>query len=374
MIADDELAAWLHLLLVPGLGRAGLRRLLAAFASPQGVLDAAPAALAQVAAPPLCEALRTPPPELPAALAAVGQWRRGDATRRVLTLGDPAYPPALLQSPDPPLLLYVQGDPAVLARPAIAIVGSRKATPQGLENASAFAAALADSGLVIVSGLALGVDGAAHEGALAKSAPTVAVLGTGIDRVYPRRHLELARRIAASGALVSEFLPGTPPLAENFPQRNRIIAGLTLGTLVVEAALRSGSLITARLANEAGREVFALPGSIQAEQSRGCHALIRDGAHLVESPADVLEELRRPGLPAPAPAAAAPARGAVAAQADDPGDPLLDALGHDPIGLDSLQARTGWSTPELLARLLELELQERIARLPGGLYQRRGLA
>ena len=368
MIDDDELGAWLRLLLVPGIGREGARRLLAGFGSPQAVVQASEQALATVAGPRLAAEILTEPADLGTSLAAVRRWLDGDEGRQVLTLGDPGYPRILLESPDPPLLLYLQGDPAHMAGPAIAVVGSRKPTPQGLDNARRFAQAFGEAGHVVVSGLALGVDGAAHEGALASGAPTVAVVGTGLDRVYPRRHLELARRIAQQGVLVSEFLPGTPPLAENFPQRNRIIAGLSLGTVVVEAALQSGSLITARLANEAGREVFAVPGSIHAEQSRGCHALIREGARLVESAAEVLDELRQPPLRL-APARASALAPAPVAEGDRP-DPLLDALGHDPVTLDSLQARTGWPTAELLARLLELELDGRVARLPGGLFQR----
>jgi DNA processing protein len=397
VIDADELAAWLRLLLAPGVGRETARRLLAAFGSPEAVAQASQAALAEVAGPRQAAAVKAGPPQLDAQVDAVQRWLAAGSDRHLLTLGDAAYPQPLLESPDPPLLLYVRGDLAVLGAASLAIVGSRKPTAQGLDHARGFAQAFAEAELVVVSGLALGIDGAAHEGALAGGGKTLAVLGTGIDRAYPRRHADLAERIAVQGALVSEFVPGTPPLAENFPQRNRVIAGLSLGTLVVEAALRSGSLITARLANEAGREVFALPGSIHAEQSRGCHALIRDGARLVESPAEILDELRRPSAllqPAPRPRlrpdrlvaaepidAASPERG----DGDPPGgdrdgggdtgeDPLLRAIGHDPISLDSLQARTGWPTPDLLARLLELELRGQVVRLPGGLLQRRGRA
>lgn len=394
MIDVDELAAWLRLLLAPGVGRETARRLLAAFGSPEAVAQASQAALAEVAGPRQAAAVKAGPPQIDAQVAAVQRWLAAGSDRHLLALGDAAYPQPLLESPDPPLLLYVQGDLAALGAASLAIVGSRKPTAQGLDHARRFAQAFAEAGLVVVSGLALGIDGAAHEGALEGGGRTIAVLGTGIDRLYPRRHAELAARVAAQGALVSEFVPGTPPLAENFPQRNRIIAGLSLGTLVVEAALRSGSLITARLANEAGREVFALPGSIHAEQSRGCHALIRDGAHLVESAAEILDELRRPSalLQPPRPrlraergAAAGPGdkvdevdkvdRAAEIGAADDTrADPLLRAIGHDPISLDSLQARTGWPTPQLLAHLLELELRGQLVRLPGGLLQRRGLA
>lgn len=367
MTVADDLGAWLRLLLVPGLGRVGVRQLVTAFGSPAAVLAADEAALLAVGSKALVEVLRPEPEDLHRTLEATLRWLEGAADRHLLTLGDPQYPRALLESPDPPLVLHVQGDPACLARASIAVVGSRHPTPQGRDNAHAFARALGEAGLVVVSGLALGVDAAAHEGALAAGACTVAVVGTGLDRVYPKRHHALAHRIATTGALVSEYFVGTPPLPENFPQRNRIIAGLSLGTLVVEAALQSGSLITARLANEAGREVFAVPGSIHAAQSRGCHALIRDGAQLVEAAAEIVEQLRQGRLPGvdPKPAAQVPA---VAP------DPLLEAMAFDPVSLDALQARTGLPTPQLLARLLELELDGRVARLPGGLYQRRASA
>jgi DNA processing protein len=273
-----------------------------------------------------------------------------------------------LQTADPPLLLYVQGDLTMLSRPALAIVGSRNPTPQGRDNARNFAKALGELGYVIVSGLARGIDGAAHQGALEASSGTVAVVGTGLDQVYPPSHQELAQRIAHNGALVSEFAPGTPGLPEHFPLRNRIIAGLTQGTLVVEAALQSGSLITARLALEGGREVFAIPGSIHSPQSKGCHRLIKQGAKLVESAADIVEELGGARRGAASPATELEA-------APDNADPrfaaLLQALGHDPVTLDALMARTGCSASELSALLLELELRGEVARLPGGLYQRR---
>ncbi len=359
MPADAEFAAWLRLLETPGLGRDGARRLLAAFGSPQAVFDARPAAWRELVGPALATALASEPPAYAERLAAARQWLDGGANRGVVTLGDADYPPLLLQTADPPLLLYVQGRAALLAAPSLAVVGSRNPTAQGADNARAFARQLGLDGLAVVSGLALGIDGAAHEGALTAPAGTVAVVGTGLDRVYPARHRDLAHRIGATGALVSEYAPGTPALPPNFPQRNRIIAGLSLGTLVVEAALRSGSLITARLAAEAGREVFAVPGSIHSPQSKGCHALIKQGAKLVESAADIVEELRghRPAGPMPGPAPAP--------------HPLLDALGDDPVTLDALLARTGLPTPELSAQLLELELDGRVARLPGGLYQRR---
>lgn len=365
MIDDPEFAAWLRLLETPGLGRDAARRLLAAFGSPQAVFDAGPAGWRGRVGAAVAEALGATPPRFAERLAAAVRWRAGGDARHVLTLGDPAYPPLLLQTADPPLLLYVQGDVGRLSAPSLAVVGSRNPTPQGADNARAFARQLAVDGLVVVSGLALGIDGAAHVGALdagAAAAGTVAVVGTGLDRVYPARHRGLAQRIAGHGALVSEYAPGTPALPQNFPQRNRIIAGLSLGTLVVEAALRSGSLITARLAGECNREVFAVPGSIHSPQSRGCHALILQGAKLVESAQDILEELR--------PAQAAP-RGAAGHAREAPEDPLLALIGHDPVTLDTLLARSGWPAGELSARLLEFELEGRVARLPGGLYQRR---
>lgn len=363
-----ELDAWVRLLLSPGLGRGAARRVLSAFGSPEVAVSAPRSALAAVVGPAAANALATPAPEIDRHCESLAAWVAGGPRREVVALGDPRYPPRLLQTPDPPLVLFVLGDATLLAEPSIAIVGSRHPSAQGSDNARRFARELSQRGLLVVSGLALGIDGAAHEGALSLPAPTLAVVGTGLDRVYPARHHDLAHRIAEHGALVSEFLPGTPPLRENFPQRNRVIAGLTLGTLVVEAAPRSGSLITARLAGEYGREVFAVPGSIHAVQARGCHALIREGAKLVESADDVLEEVDRPASPlrAPAPAATTPPQG------ED--DPVLDALGHDPTNLDTLLARTGLPTPELLGRLLELELDGRVARLPGGLYQRREIS
>jgi DNA processing protein len=357
-----EFDAWFRLLATPGVGRGTARRLLAACGSPEAVLASPLATLRQLAGDAVAQALRSPSDETTARLLAARAWLAGGADRHAIVPGDPRYPAALLQTADPPLLLYLQGDPAALQRPALAVVGSRGATPQGLANARAFARALAGRGWCIVSGLALGIDAAAHEGALDAEggAGTVAVVGTGLDRVFPARHRALAHRIAAAGALLSEYAPGAPPLREHFPERNRIIAGLAQGTLVVEAALASGSLITARQASEAGREVFAIPGSIHAPQSRGCHALIRQGAKLVETAEDIIEELRGQR---PLPLAVAPAGG-------DAEDPLLAALGHDPVTLDALLARTGESAATLSARLLELELEGRVARLPGGLYQR----
>lgn len=364
MIERDELAAWLRLAETPQVGPVAARKLLSAFGSPQGIFAADLASLCGVVSRGEASALQQPPESFEAQLETTWNWLQEGADRSVLTLGDEAYPPALLETADPPLLLYVLGDVRFLRRPCIAIVGSRNPTPQGADNARAFAAAFSQAGLTVVSGLALGIDGAAHDGGVGGPGGTIAVVGTGLDRVYPKRHHDLAHRITANGALVSEYPLGMPPLPPNFPKRNRIIAGLASGTLVVEAALQSGSLITARLAVEMGREVFAIPGSIHSPQSRGCHALIKQGAKLVDSAQDVLEELHW-AVPSPAstPASAA-APGASAT------DPIMAALGFDPVSLDALCARTGYAPSALSARLLELELEGHVARLPGQLFQR----
>lgn len=381
---DQEFEAWFRLLQAPGLGRASARALLAAFGSASAVLRAAPAQWRAVAGGAAASALARREPEIEARLHAARAWLGVSPRRQVITLGDSGYPPALLSTEDPPLMLFVEGRAELLSAPALGIVGSRHPTPQGAANAREFASHLSAEGWAIVSGLAQGIDGSAHDGALAGRGSTVAVIGTGPDIAYPRQHAALARRIAEAGALVSEFAPGTPPLAENFPLRNRIIAGLGRGTLVVEAALQSGSLITARLAVEAGREVFAIPGSIHSPQSRGCHALIRQGAKLVESAADILEELQPSGgaagdrpannrehTPRPRSAAIIGSDGAEAAPSGA-AEGLLEALGHDPVTLDALGARTGLPAGLLGARLLELELSGEVARLPGGLFQRLG--
>lgn len=327
------------------------------------MIGASSAARREVVGPIQSTSLETEPDALTALLEATLAWLNAGASepRAAITLDDPRYPQALLESPDPPLLFYAQGRTELLQTESIAIVGSRNPTPQGSDNARAFASHLSHAGLTVVSGLALGIDAAAHTGGLEGAASTVAVVGTGLDIVYPRRNLGLAHRIAAKGLIVSEYAVGTPSMAPNFPRRNRIIAGLTGGTLVVEAALKSGSLITARLANEAGRDVFAIPGSIHSPQSRGCHALIKQGAKLVETAQDILEELRLLGAAAGSPQTADPA------PADDP---LLTALGFDPVTLDALAARTSLSAAELSIRLLGLELDGLIARLPGQLFQR----
>lgn len=368
---EEELEAWLRLLLTPGVSRAQARRLLAVAGSPVVVFEQ-PQAVSQAAQlERLLPALISPPDDGPVALQATRSWLGAGEDRFVFALGDAGYPSRLLDIDDPPLLLFAAG---ALARqwsagrgwagPVLAVVGSRNPTPQGEQHARAFSEALAQAGVCIVSGLAAGVDGAAHTGALEGGGQTVAVVGTGLDRVYPRRHLDLARRIVGSGAIVSEFLLGTPPLNHHFPQRNRILAGLASATLVVEANLKSGSLITARLAAEQGKEVMAIPGSIDTPQSQGCHRLIVEGARLVTCVQDVLEGLdHRPPLAAAHPP---PASGKQAPS----DDAVLQALGFEPTGLDALQLRCGWPTDRLQARLLELELAGQVAALPGGWWQR----
>lgn len=368
----DDWADWVRLVETPGMGREAARRLLAAFGSPSAVLQAGSAARRHVVVPALADALDELPAALTELLDATRRWLAASpaaAPRRIVTLGDPLYPAALLQTADPPLMLYAEGRIGLLAAPCVAIVGSRQATVQGLENANAFARALSEAGMTVVSGLAQGIDGAAHEGALQGPSGTIAVVGTGLDQVFPKRHAALAKRIAVEGLMLSEYALGMPPLAQNFPQRNRIIAGLSRGTLVVEAALQSGSLISARLATEAGREVFAIPGSIHSPQSRGCHGLIKQGAKLVECVADVLEELQFPHRAAPG-AAAAEAADVGVDSGSIPDDAVMAALGFEPTTLDALVARTGWSPQQLNIRLLELELEGRVSRLPGQLFQR----
>ncbi|MFT4063384.1 DNA-processing protein DprA [Paraburkholderia sp.] len=425
-----ELAAWLRLSLAPGLKPVALRLMLGAFGLPEAIFSQSQEALAEVAGEAAARAALAPPgPQFEGQLDAALTWRESPGNQ-IVTLDDPAYPPALLTMPDPPPLLYIKGRLDLLHARAVALVGSRNATPQGIEDAQRFARELSAAGVTIVSGLALGIDGAAHRGGLQGSGGTIAVIGTGADLVYPSAHHALARQIAAQGAILSEWPLGTPARAANFPQRNRLIAGLVSGVVIIEAAMRSGSLITARLANEMGRDVFALPGSIHAPLSRGCHRMIKQGARLVETPDEVLEELGFAGRPAaraeriakrtvPAgdagsvgerPLTSRPMRGAVvqataaeaipsaqesaaatlrrtasatAAFAEPPrsgqspkpplspeAERLLVALGHSPTTLEILATRTEMEDAALHAILLQLELAGEVTLLPGGRFMR----
>jgi DNA processing protein len=377
----EELGAWLRLSLTSGIGNEGARKLLAAFGQPEQVFAQSESTLRQVVSATQARHLASLPDGWAELTQETWDWLQNppsaDTACALVTLGDADYPAPLLLIPDPPLMLYALGQTAALqnlkAEQSLAMVGSRNPTPQGLANAREFARALASSGLTIVSGMALGIDGAAHDGALlgagVQALATIAVVGTGLDRVYPRQHRELAHRIAQRGLILSEYHLGTPPLNANFPKRNRLISGLSQATLVVEAALQSGSLITAKQALEQGRDVLAIPGSIHSAQAKGCHALIKQGAKLVESAQDVLEELRLPD-----PFAQVPLALDVASTGVDSEDELLPLMGHDPVGLDALQARCGWPTARLQAQLLELELMGQVGRLPGGLFQRIGSA
>ncbi|MEK7437629.1 MAG: DNA-processing protein DprA [Pseudomonadota bacterium] len=355
MQRDTDLAAWIKLSLVPGLGGQSLRKLLGAFGLPQQILARGRGALAGVVSAEL--AARIVSDLDTAAVDAALAWVAANG-HALLTLADEDYPRALLETPDPPALLYLRGRRELLARPALAVVGSRNATPQGLSNAEQFARAFSAAGLTIVSGLALGIDAAAHRGGLDAAGSTIAVLGTGADILYPQRNRALGERIAREGLIVSEFPLGTPPHGSNFPRRNRVISGLARGCLVVEAALASGSLITARLAAEQGRDVFAIPGSIHSPHSKGSHALIKQGAKLVESAQDLLQELGIGTIAAPSAAPAPVLAG------------LLSHLGYDPCDIDTLCARSGLTADVVSAMLLQLELDGKVASLPGGQYQR----
>ena len=361
---SDNLRCWLGLIRAPGVGPVSLLPLLDAGMSP-AELARAPAGLPGT----LRLALQGIPWDL---VAQDLVWLTG-AHNHFVPIDSPDYPALLRDIADPPLGLFVHGDPGVLSLPQLAVVGSRNPSTGGARTARDFAAHLAGAGLVITSGLAVGIDAAAHEGALEGGGITLAVTATGLDRVYPARHRELAHHIAERGALVSEFPPGTPPLPGHFPRRNRIISGLAVGTLVVEAALKSGSLITARLAVEQGREVFAIPGSIHNPLARGCHALIRQGAKLVETADDIAEELTAlfGGLLLQSAASEAPP-----VQDHQLADPeyrqLLDALGYDPMTVDALVARTGFSAEVVSSMLLLLELEGHVSSSPGGFFTRNG--
>lgn len=359
MAERDEALDWVALGRIPGVGGETFRRLLSSFGTPDRIFSATASSLATVVDRGIANAIAANIRD--DTIAQTADWL-ADGNNHVVTLADDSYPKALLEIPDPPPLLYVKGRLDLLHQPSMAIVGSRNATAQGRKDAESFARALADGGLCIASGLALGIDAAAHRGGLAGAASSIAVVGTGLDIVYPAANRELAHQLAERGAIVSEFGLGTPSMAANFPRRNRIISGLARGVLVVEAAVRSGSLITARLAGEQGREVFAIPGSIHSTLSKGCHRLIKQGAKLVESAQDILEELGSIAR-APDSSASAPQPASEGEQA------LFTHLGHEPCAIDTLVERTGLTADRVSSILLELELAGRVAALPGGLYQ-----
>ena len=368
-----DLADWVRLTAIPGIGGESQRHLLKAFGLPGAIFAAGGSAVRGVIGAALAERLASH--DAAAAVEAAQAWA-AEPGNRIVTLADADYPQALLRTDDPPVLLYVKGRAELLNRPAVAIVGSRSATKQGEANAEAFAAALSGAGLTVVSGLALGIDAAAHRGALRGPGSTVAFIGTGADRIYPARNAPLTREIAEQGCVVSEFPLGMAALAGNFPRRNRLIAGIALGCLVVEAAEKSGSLITARLALDAGREVFAIPGSIHSPLAKGCHQLIKQGAKLVEKAADILEELRwerSAGAVPPKGTSCGASPGTTFSETPPESAEqaaVLELLGHDPSSLDILSDRSGLTPAHLLAILLPLELEGRVAQLPGGLYQR----
>jgi DNA processing protein len=361
MTHDPGFASWLRLALTPGISSTGLRELLKRFGLPEAVLAEPRSRLSAVLSAEAIAALDGD--EVSRTVDLALKWIDSPG-HGIITLADALYPALLLEIPDPPPLVYVRGNVELLARTSLAIVGSRNATAQGERDAERFARVFSDANLTIVSGLAQGIDAAAHRGGLAGRGSTIAVLGTGIDVLYPKGNAELAERIASEGLLLSEFPLSTPPVPRNFPRRNRLISGLARGCLVVEAATASGSLITARTAADQGREVFAVPGSIHSPLSKGCHALIKAGAKLVESAEDVLAELAGFRLSGSA------STTRVSAQAPDASEPLLSHMGPDPVDVDSLCARAGRSAEEIAADLLRLELAGRVAALPGGRYQR----
>lgn len=357
MALDRDLEAWLTLSFAPGLTHDAFRQLLVAFQGPQEILAASRAELSKVVPDRAVRAvLAEPPREL---IEKTAHWLE-DPLNHVVTLGDTTYPQALLEVGDPPPLLYAKGRVELLNAPAFAIVGSRNATQQGVAHAESFGRALSDAGLTIVSGLALGIDAAAHRGGLAGASSTIAVVGTGLDTVYPARNHDLAHEIAQRGCLLSEFPLGTAPVASNFPRRNRLISGLGKGCLVVEAAVSSGSLITARLANEQGKDVFAMPGSVNSPLTKGCHNLIKDGAKLAETAADILSELALP----------AQARAAPGSSSDEEIHPVLANMAFDPCDFNTLAARSGLTADALAALLTEWEIAGLVEALPGGRYQR----
>jgi DNA processing protein len=355
MPVDAELASWLTLSQIPGLGNEGLRQLLQSLGSPAAVLTTPVSTLKQIVRPAIANAISNDPEVN--ALDPVWAWL-DDPLNHIVTLADAEYPQALLNIPDPPVILYVKGRLDLLNHSSLAVVGSRNASTQGIRNAEAFSQVISEADLCIVSGMAHGIDSAAHLGGLAARGSSIAVVGTGLDKVYPSANRDLAHQLALKGALISEFPLGTPPLAHNFPRRNRIISGLSVGCLVVEADLKSGSLITARMALEQGREVFAIPGSIHMQQYKGCHALIKQGAMLVENPQDILDDLGWYSATI------------TATSRKQENHPIFVHLGFDPLDIDSLSQRSGLTIEALSAILLQLELDGQVTTLSGGMYQR----
>jgi DNA processing protein len=368
MDVDARVEAWASLQLLHGLPARTLVTLLKQFGGPVELRSASRQSLAKLVSSEVALLIERGPD--PALLETTLAWLRVPG-HELTAWDDTDYPSALLAIADPPPVFYYTGRRELLDRPAIAIVGSRNATPQGLEHAEAFAAALSAAGLTIVSGLASGIDAAAHRGGLTAVGSSVAVVGTGLDRVYPASNRDLAQRLERDGGVISEFAMGTPPLPENFPRRNRVISGLSRGVLVVEATLNSGSLITAKLAAEQGREVLAIPGSIHSPFSKGTHRLIRDGAKLVETAQDVLEELGVGGVHAAPEVSTRISETSKAPALEGPSAKVLAALGHDPAGIDVLARRTGLAPEAIAVALVELEVAGRVQALPGGLYQRR---
>ena len=365
-----SLEQWLVLDLAPGLGCRSAHALIETLGSAAAVCTASHSQLqAAGLEKETVEAIRNPDRAyIDQALA----WhdRPGQI---ILTPDSESYPRKLTAINDPPLTLYVRGDPQVLDLPQLAVVGSRSPTKGGIENAREFSRVLVENGIVVTSGLAAGIDGAAHAGALDAGGPTIAVCGTGVDRVYPSHHKRLAERILEQGAIISEYRLGFRPMPQNFPRRNRIISGLSLGVLVVEAAVRSGSLITARMASEQGRDVFAIPGSIHSPLARGCHSLIRDGATLVESVADILAELQY-SIGNAQSTQTLPGKTAdiFSSQYDEEYHQLVTAMGYDPVSVDVLVGRTGLTPDAICSMLLILEMDGVISSIPGGNYQRTG--
>lgn len=369
MSVGGDLAAWIRLEQTSGVGPETARKLLGVFGLPENIFSADFSSLLQVVPERIAHALLAPLSDQTQTLIEKTLIWTEHPDNYILTLADADYPKALLDIADPPLVLYIKGRIELLSNPSLAIVGSRNATAQGIANAEKFSEVMSEAGLTIVSGMALGIDTAAHQGSLRCShknnaGSTVAVIGTGADIVYPARNRTLAHQIAQAGCIVSEYPLGMPAIAANFPRRNRIISGLARGVLVVEAAAQSGSLITARMALDQGREVFAIPGSIHSPLSKGCHQLIKQGAKLVESAQDILEEFGHFQLPRSAtPTASSNAKNSAAEQ-------LLMTMGFDPVDINLLAERAALDISTLNAQLLTLELEGLIEMLPGGIYQR----